>query len=407
MKISVLLKREPFDKIFETTLSSFLKDYFKKSYTVSWSNKKSDSNKLKYSQKWLCNPLLNSIFVKGVSQSVFDSINGEYKINPMKPWRSIFQRIYLLLSQNRITAPIFSNYEIYISPPLDDSNNKLIIGGNTKLRIIDVSESKVYVILKEGFDKRYIDREIYVRENFKYLDIPKIHNIGNNSIWYSEDYVTGLSPNRLDSDLGNKSLNKVINGIHKMLIENKVSQPLSKYLYLLKNRVLSGLKSTNYLNQQDRLYVTEVFKKILNELDKYSNNIITTSYCHGDFHQGNILCDGNKNWILDWENSGYKQIGYDLLILLLQSRIADGFYYRFSKLLKNKFDSIEIDIINKWPDINWKNKESKKIYLLLFLLEEFDFYITENSNPLFFKKSKKDIKRYIEIEKCFNSIILL
>ena len=79
-----------------------------------------------------------------------------------------------------------------------------------------------------------------------------------------------------------------------MLIENKVSQPLSKYLYLLKNRVLSGLKSTNYLNQQDRLYVTEVFKKILNELDKYSNNIITTSYCHGDFHQGNILCDGNK-----------------------------------------------------------------------------------------------------------------
>ena len=48
--------------------------------------------------------------------------------------------------------------------------------------------------------------------------------------------------------------------IHKMLIENKVSQPLSKYLYLLKNRVLSGLKSTNYLNQQDRLYVTEVFK---------------------------------------------------------------------------------------------------------------------------------------------------
>ena len=130
----------------------------------------------------------------------------------------------------------------FILPPLDDSNNKLIIGGNTKLRIIDVSESKVYVILKEGFDKRYIDREIYVRENFKYLDIPKIHNIGNNSIWYSEDYVTGLSPNRLDSDLGNKSLNKVINGIHKMLIENKVSQPLSKYLYLLKNRVLSGLK---------------------------------------------------------------------------------------------------------------------------------------------------------------------
>ena len=159
MKISVLLKREPFDKIFETTLSSFLKDILKNHIQFRGVIKNQISNKLKYSQKWLCNPLLNSIFVKGVSQSVFDSINGEYKINPMKPWRSIFQRIYLLLSQNRITAPIFSNYEIYISPPLDDSNNKLIIGGNTKLRIIDVSESKVYVILKEGFDKDMIDRK--------------------------------------------------------------------------------------------------------------------------------------------------------------------------------------------------------------------------------------------------------
>ena len=288
MKISVLLEREPFDRIFEITLASFLTDYLKQSHTVSWGNKKSVSKDLKHSQKWLCNSLLNSIFVKGANLSVFDSINGEYKTNPMKPWRSKFQRFYLFLSQHKITAPIFSNYQINISPPLKDSNNKLIIGGNTKIRLIDVSNGRVYVILKNGFDRSYIDKEIYVRENFKYLDIPKIYNKGNNAIWYSEEYITGISPNRIDSVSGNNSLNKVIVGIHKMLVDNKVSQPLSEYLSELKQRVLSGLKDINYLKFEDKLYVTEVSKKILNELDKYSSNIITTSYCHGDFHQGNI-----------------------------------------------------------------------------------------------------------------------
>jgi len=406
MKISTLISRENFKKIIEITLSDFFSDLNENTYSVSF-KPNSFKNKNTTVQYWYCNPLINSIFVKGVNLSVFDSINGEYKTNPMKPWRSKFQRFYLFLSQHRITAPIFSNYQINISPALEDSNNKLIIGGNTKIRIIDVSKGKVYVILKNGFNRNYIDREIYVRENFKYLDIPKIYNKGNNAIWYSEEYITGLSPNRIDSDLGNNSLNKVIIGIHKMLFDNKVSQPLSKYLFKLKHRVLSGLKDINYLKFEDKLYVTEVSKKILNELDKYSSTIITTSYCHGDFHQGNILCDGNKNWILDWENSGQKQIGYDLLILLLESRIANGFHLRFSKLLNNQFDSFQSDIINNWPELNWKNKESKKISLLLFLIEEMDFHVTENNNPLFFNNSNKIIERFNELKKCFESINLL
>jgi hypothetical protein len=91
----------------------------------------------------------------------------------------------------------------------------------------------------------------------------------------------------------------------------------------------------------------------------------------------------------------------------LDSRISNGFHLRFLKLLNNQFDSFQWDLINNWPEINWKNKESKKISLLLFLLEELDFHITENANPLFFKNPKKIIERHIELEKCFNSIISL
>jgi hypothetical protein len=405
MKISVLLEREPFDKIFEETFASFLSDYFNYPHVVSWKKKRLIAVHRKSTQRWLCNPLINSIFVIGANKNIFNSINGEYASNPLKPWLSKFQRLYLSLSQNKFTAPILSKYTIDISPPIKGSKDKLLIGGNTKIRLIDVVEGRVYVILKKGFNRKYIDKEVYARENFKYLDIPKIYNTGTDAIWYSEEYISGFSPNRLDSTTGIKMLNKVVSGIHKMLNDTSVSQSLSEYLFELEERIFAGLKHINYLEVGDKDNIIEFIRKLSNELKKHSNTTLTIAYCHGDLHQGNILCDGTKNWILDWENSGQKQIGYDLLILLLDSRISNGFYLRFSKLLNNQFDSFQWDLIKNWPNINWENKESKKIMLLLFLFEEIEFQICENINPIFYKKPQTFIDRFPELEKCFNSII--
>jgi len=36
---------------------------------------------------------------------------------------------------------------------------------------------------------------------------------------------------------------------------------------------------------------------------------------HGDFHAGNILCDDDGPWIIDWEMTGMRPVGYDLLSL--------------------------------------------------------------------------------------------
>ena len=405
MKISVLLDREPFDKIFEETFATFLSDFFNYPHVVSWKKKKLIPGYSQNTQQWLCNPLVNSIFINGANQNIFNSINGEYANNPLKPWRSKFQRFYLFLSQNKITAPILSEYTIDITPPIKDSKNKLIIGGNTKIRLIDVVEGRVYVILKKGFDRKYIDKEVYARENFKHFDIPKIYNIGTNAIWYSEEYISGFSPNRLDSTTGIKVLDKVVTGIHKMLNDTRVSKSLSEYLFELEERVFDGLKYINYIEVGYKENIIEFIKQLSNELKEYSDSILSTAYCHGDFHQGNILSDGEKNWILDWENSGQKQIGYDLIIFLLESRISNGFFLRFSKLLNNQFDSFQWELINNWPNINWDNKESKKISLLLFLIEEIDYHVSENINPILYKNPKRIIEHYIELEKCFKSII--
>ena len=129
MKISTLLEREPFVKIFEKTLASFLTAKIGSPHTVEWLDSDVLNESSKPYQNWYCNPLINSIFVKGVDKSVFDSINGEYADNPMKPWRSKFQRLYLSLSQSSLFSIVLSRHKLRVSPAVESAKSKLIIGG--------------------------------------------------------------------------------------------------------------------------------------------------------------------------------------------------------------------------------------------------------------------------------------
>jgi len=400
MKISVLLEREPFDKIFEKTFSSFLKSFTNNPHMVKWHTKKYKSKNNASIQQWYCNPLINSIFTKGVNPSVFDSIIGEYSDNPLKPWRSSIQKLYLYLSQNQITSPLMSKYVIEVSPPIEDAKNKLIVGGNTKIRLIDITNRKVYVILKNGFDKKYLEKEIYIRTNFIYLPIPRIHTYGNNDLWYCEEYISGVSPNRMEGNQGRKILLEVVQYLHKMLNETKQSIPLSEYVVSLQERINENIEQISYIDANIKRGIKNITSTLAAHLQKYSNHVITVAYCHGDFHQGNILTNGKDHWILDWENSGQKQIGYDLFILLLESRIESGFSNRFLKLLNNQLNSDQQQMISNWPEIEWDTRSLKERDLILFLLEELDFYVNENSNILF-KKNPKALSARIN---CFKEI---
>jgi hypothetical protein len=385
MKISTLLKREPFEKIFEETMVLFLDDLTGNNYKVSWNSGKTSKSLSDSDQYWYCNPLINSIFVKKVNSSVFSSINGEYQYNPLRPWRIILQKIYLLLSQSKITSVFMSKNMVTFSPAIEDAKNKLIIGGNTKIRIIDISSKKVYVILKNGFARKYLEREVYARDNFPYLPIPKIDEYSSQGLWYREEYIVGLSPNRMAKSKGESVLCKVVEHIFKMLNETKKETTVFEYTKTLQKKINSDLDSISYIDKKVKDKMKNIVFTLVGTLEEHLNEPINIAYCHGDFHQGNILSDEKNYWILDWEYSGHKQIGYDLFILLLESRIENGFSDRFYKLMNNKFDRNQMELINNWPGINWNNKVLKKIYLTIFLLEDIYFHIDENNNNIFYK----------------------
>tara|TARA_B110000977_G_C11053053_1_gene483030 strand:- start:128 stop:1351 length:1224 start_codon:yes stop_codon:yes gene_type:complete len=397
MKISTLITREPFKNIFQKTIEEFLFSYTNKKHEVTFDA--IPSNDTKSSQLWHCNPLINSIFIKNVSVDVFNSINGEYAYNPMKPWRSIIQKLYLFFSQSKVTSTFFAPFTLSISPPIEMAENKLFIGGNTKIRLVDCSNNKVFVILKNGFDVRFIEKELFVKEHFSYLPVPKIIDIGSQNFWYSEEYVEGKPPNRLPKAIGNKNILESIECLKKVYKDTKNNISLHDYTKKLQTDAMNSVKNIPNASEELITNIDKIIVTISSALNDSENTNIALAYAHGDFHQGNILSNGNKFWILDWEHSGEKHICYDLVVFLLQSRIESGFSKRFSQLSDNTLDEFHLDICSKWPNINWHDIKSRKIYLLIFLLEDLNFYIEENLNPIFYKKENILMARCNEIFK--------
>jgi len=403
MKISLLMKREPFDKIFEETFTSFLNDFTHCPHKVKWYHKNNIKKNKESVQRWYCNPLINSIFVKGVNPAVFNSIIGEYSYNPLRPWRSFIQKLYLSLSRHRVTAQLMAKYVVEVSPPIKDSKNILIIGGNTKIRLIFLTNNKVYVILKNGFDKKYLEKELYVKTNFKYLPTPKIHTYGNNGLWYCEEYVSGISPDRIDKQKRQAVLVDALGQIHRMLHETKKTEPLNEYVKLLKKRISKNIDMIPYLDSKTKNNFMDLLIILINATNFFSDTNICIAYCHGDFQPGNIIYDGRKTWILDWEHSRVRQIGYDLFVLMLNSRVLNGFYNRFMTLINDRFDKSQTELMNNWPELKWEVKYNKKLYPILFLLEELDFHLEENNNNNFFDVSEGLTTIYYNIKKIIDN----
>tara|TARA_B100000780_G_scaffold274495_1_gene239609 strand:+ start:414 stop:1640 length:1227 start_codon:yes stop_codon:yes gene_type:complete len=385
MKIDTLIFRENFKKIIETTLSDFFKDLYGNEHYI---NFKRNSFKLKKSssiQNWYCNPLINSIFIKRVDKSVFNSINGEYHFNPIKPWKSFIQRFYLFLSQSSLLRAPMSTYLLEISPKIEDPECKLIIGGNKKLRLIDIRNKEVFVILKNGFNKKYIERDKFIRDNFEHLPLPKIIKTGKTNLWYSEEYIVGVPPNRLKQKNANNIIEKAVLDIRKLNSITKKEIEIESYLNNLKAKIDLLIKEIPCIDNKLKIMLIQIIQVLVDELMRSKKNKIFISQCHGDFHQGNVLTNGKQYWILDWENSATNQMGYDLFIYLLDSRTDVGFSAKFFKLLNSDFDNIKTRMINYWPELIEDDYKLKKEYLLFFLLEEILFYLDELNNKIFQK----------------------
>jgi len=232
MKISLLLKREPFAKILEETLSSFFSEYYDAHYTVKWftRNQRKKTASMDTGQWWLCNPLINSIYAEGAEDVPFDTIKHEYAINPTRPWRSILQKFYIYITTRTKLGSVLAPYFLLITPEIKNPSQILIIGGNNKIRIIDSASNTVFVILKKGFDRKYLERETQIRQGYDSLPVPSVKQAGKTD-WYSERMICGgCSPDRMSKDIGDQILVDTSRNMQQLLIATALEEELGIYI---------------------------------------------------------------------------------------------------------------------------------------------------------------------------------
>ena len=268
MKINTLIFRENFKKIIETTLSDFFNDLYVNEHYINFKRNSFNLNRSSSIQNWYCNPLINSIFIRKVDKSVFNSINGEYHFNPIKPWKSYIQRFYLFLSQSRLLRALMSTYLLEISPKIENPETKLIIGGNKKLRLIDIKSKEVFVILKNGFNKKYIERDKFIRDNFEHLPLPKIIKTGKINFWYSEEYIVGIPPNRLKQKNANNIIEKAVLDIRKLNSITKKEIEIESYLNNLKPKIDLLIKEIPSIDNKLKIILIQIIEVLVDELMK-------------------------------------------------------------------------------------------------------------------------------------------
>ena len=389
MKISLLLLREPFGKILEESLARYYSGRYNISHKIEWRKitiKDFFSVSRGKDQKWYCNQYINSIYVRSANPTLFGILKYEYTNNPIKKVKTPFQKLYYWLATNKWLKLFFSTHIIRIYPPIPDASNMLIIGGNRKIRILNIRTKEVTVLLKSGFSHKYIENELYIKENQSDLSIPKSNIIGADRSWYSEEMVRGNSPDRISSHQIRRHVIKIaIANLHIIMRRTLRSQVLGEYLLQLKSEIFSEISNCRFLNSNEKNEYNAVIDSVIKLLEPFDQDQIALYHTHGDFQEGNILYDGENVWLMDWEYSAQRSLLYDAFVLLLKARFIKEYSKVVNALLQDEAGPWETSILENWPHVKWASE--KYVYMLVFLLEELQLRLKENSNPLFYKPS--------------------
>ena len=238
-------------------------------------------------------------------------------------------------------------------------------------------------------------RELHVRENYPFISAPKIIEKNVKAGWYKEEIIYGIPLDRyINSDKELLSF-KVLKNLSRLHHKSREKVVLEDYIKILYKIFKKNIKSQKKLNSKNYESLLSFYDGVINMLSGFKSANIYTSYSHGDFHKGNILCCKREAKIIDWENYKRTHIAYDLITFLLESRSSNNFHKRF-RILINEIHNKKTQ--NLWPEV-FDNNKIKIQYLLLFILEDINFFIDENNNDQFYNNefNSKKLKEFIKI----------
>ena len=371
MRLDLLLKREDFAKTFEITFVRYLFEVFNISATVNWRNSTKDSNFL------LVNHKLNVIYSKNIDRAKLKLIVSEYEYNPNLV-RRFLQKIYIKLSISTYFEHLFAKTIVSVSPWIESFDEVCIVPGNQSIRIINLETLTARVILKEGFSSQSIRNEIYLRQKYKFLPIPKLLNVDTQSLWFEELQVSALPFNRIDNQtIKDKILIDVKRNLLKLYSETTIKIDIKNYvksLYETCDNLITKLPEI--YTKFDKKEIRDIFILLNETVKNFPDRTIDLAQSHGDLQLGNILVGNNNSelYLIDWEYTEKRSIFYDSLVLATDCRKPKG----LAKRIKTILDGADLS----W---NWCIKTDgfrlSKCELAIFLIEDLIVRLSELNIP--------------------------
>lgn len=386
MKIELLEKREPFDLIFNASIERFLQNYM-------YNHRRTSKVKFK-NVTFRKNKYLNLVYSSKTPFYLKRQFSKEFGYSNRKI-RQFFQKIYCFVAIIPLVERAFSSPLSKI--PLISSEIKqwLILPGNNTIRIIDPVNGVSIVTLKNGFDCRFVKTDVMVRTGNPTLSTPKVLDYDEQWQWYTEELIEGIPIDRLNNDkLRIKLLGKAVKNISDLRQDSL--QEVDSLEYFSEN-----LAKARQLSEIIRDKNSQVYKRlivIINALAESMKNTPTFQLhlcmTHGDFQAGNIIANGDRVWLIDWEFSAMRTVFYDYLVLNLNAR--------FPNLLTERLPEYSRQIgldngINAW---GFFQKGDPKTILNTFILEDCISKLQE-INQHFFDDLDVGLKPWINVVQAF------
>jgi hypothetical protein len=309
MRLSLLLKREPFGDLLVRTLSTYWSNSLARPVGVRWGPAMSGE------QIWRGNIYLNFFCVHDVDPACFEVIVCEFG-HARSVWRRGLQSAYVHAAVTQPLRKWLSQVCFVVSQSVPAAEEKLLIGGNRRLRIIQPRCGRSTVIHKCGYSRIAFERETAARLGAAARLAPRFHGIGTGGLSFEEDYFVGTPANRL----GPKAEHAARETAQVRLIA-EVHRPTLRVVGLA-DRLCEVAEACAYVAPAAASSASELAQWAVEQSGKAS---VGLALSHGDFQDANILVASDRLHVIDWEAAAERSQLYDLATLSSGVRLAsDG-----------------------------------------------------------------------------------
>ena len=326
MKISLLKKRENFHSILVSSIEKFCSDYFNHEVSLA----EPDSEKLLFR----INPHINLIYPTSLGYSKRLLFSREFSYADGKIKR-LLQSFYCCICISRFFETWLSPKLFSCSTSVPGMTNWAILPGNHSIRIVDLYNDISFVILKKGFEKKFLKAEVDIRVSSPFIKAPRIISVCPQFNWYSEKRINGLPLNRISSLSRRKQVMEI--AFDNLLeVQERAIEEISGRGYLLEitNTLEQCVRNTQTLSHETLSLLSYLRVQVQTVLKSAEDIKIELSQTHGDFQEANIIDDGENVWIIDWEYSEKRSRFYDFITMDCSTRVGNSVHLRFFSKFK-------------------------------------------------------------------------